>query len=217
MVQPEMAAEGCKLISNMIFKNGRKVGRLDAGCTVTVAGRDVTVAWPSGICCTAALPNAREAKSFAGQCRAAIGGIEEKTRVSSLTLAAPKVADLAGRLAQFLYDEALRSETLDSGVKRRRLEQDPSLFSLVQCSKTTLRDVILGVKERRGLLDGTAALGFHPIVEGLRDRFPREWRRMRALQISSTNEEDRKVAKAVILRHLSYDLSTPTVSTSPKK
>lgn len=192
----------CQIVSGVLYNNGEEVGRLDGHCFVACAGRRVTVTWGSGLSDTLELQDAQGAASLAKECSAAIGGqLTPSTCISALSHAvASEVIDFAGRLAEYLWSEEFRSEALDSGIKRRRVERDRTLWTLTQASRATLHSVVLGVKERRPFARDT--LGFSTIAESVRVRFPGEWRSLRKLQLSSTDIQDRSVALAIISQHM---------------
>eukprot|EP00419_Tripos_fusus_P011613 CAMPEP_0172664452 /NCGR_PEP_ID=MMETSP1074-20121228/6607_1 /TAXON_ID=2916 /ORGANISM="Ceratium fusus, Strain PA161109" /LENGTH=239 /DNA_ID=CAMNT_0013480603 /DNA_START=60 /DNA_END=779 /DNA_ORIENTATION=+ len=202
-----------------LFVNGRKSFKLAGYDVERMPNNTVQISASGGdASCTIALQNALEAESFAEQCCAAATTLspeksqpdmKKRAEQSVLCSTEPRVLgkrwqapvlDFGGRLAELLLSNEANAVRCERG-KLRRLTPDGSFWCLMQCSFSMLSSMILGVKERRAFVGDK--LSFDEICTAVRCRFPKQWKRLRVYQASSTLIEDRHVAMELVARHVS--------------
>lgn len=220
-------------LRRLLFVNGLKRCRLDKICSVA-RGQDgaVLLTWPNGDHCSISVWDRQyraEAEDLAELCRAAA---DCRPAQSAETVAAPvpgkaaepapsllcsglprqlgrqwqaPVVDFGGRMAELLWSPQARAEITEHGLKRRRLAHEPALWRLLEVSYSVRNTIILGVKERRPFVQDV--LAYDAICQEVKERFPVVWRRLRPLQASITDEQDKQVALSVIEMHRNAEIS----------
>mmetsp|Transcript_15974 Transcript_15974/g.40670 ORF Transcript_15974/g.40670 Transcript_15974/m.40670 type:complete len:172 (+) Transcript_15974:132-647(+) len=130
------------------------------------------------------------------------------------------VHDLGGRLSELLWEEEnietvdTTFETMDTPPqKRQKLARNLCVLYLLQCSQSVQAAMILGIKERRAFV--SRKLVFDEICQVVREHLPCNWRRLRSLQSSKTDEQDAAVAMEVVAMHMAAVRGAAVVTATP--